>query len=219
MNSKVLSLALLCSALAMAVAPAAVQAQATTPPASSTNATPAGASAASKELVQRLLAQQRQGVERMALQMVEQPALQMMQGAAAAVQRVPAERREALARELQSDARKYVEDTYPAVRDRAVALMGSTLAPMLEERLTEDELREVLRILESPAHRKYQALAPELAQAMQRALVEQTRASVEPKVAALEQTMRRRIEPAAGPSGGPAGSAPAAAASRPAAKK
>jgi hypothetical protein len=215
MSSKVLGLALLLSALAVALVPSAVQAQATTPPTSSSGSPPAASSAASKELVQRLLAQQRQGVERLALQMVEQPALQMMQGAAAAVQRMPAERREAVARELQSDARKYVEETYPAVRDRAVALMGSTLAPMLEERLTEDELREVLRILESPAHRKYQALAPELAQAMQRALVEQTRASVEPKVAALEQTMRRRIEPAAGP----VGTAPAAAASRPATKK
>lgn len=160
-------------------------------------AAPAPVSAAKKELVAKVLQLQRPGIEAMARQMAEQPALQMLQSAGPALQRLPAEQRESVARELQADARKYAEDATAVVRERAVRLAPSTVGALLEERFTEDELREVVRLLESPVNRKFQAAAPDMQRALGEKLVAETRPLVEPKVSALQATMARRLEPAA----------------------
>jgi uncharacterized protein len=160
----------------------------------------APASAAKKELVARVLQLQQPGVEAMARQLAEQPARQLLQGASQGLQRLPAERREAVARDIEADVRKYVEEATPIVRDRAVALAPSTIGPLLEERFTEDELKQVIAMLESPVNRKYQGLGNEMQKAIAEKLIADTRGQVEAKVRALDQTVARRlgITPAAG---------------------
>lgn len=175
--------------------------------------TAAPASAAKKELVAKLLKLQQPGIEAMARQLVEQPARQMLQQASPAVQRLPAERREAVARDIEADVRKYFEESAPGVVARAVNLAPSTIGVLLEERLTEDELREVISILESPANRKFQGLAGDMQRAIGEKLIAETRGDVESKVRALDQTVARRLgitPPAAAASGArPAVPAPA----------
>lgn len=76
--------------------------------------------AGKKALVERLLKAQEPAHEMMARRLVEQPAALMMQQAARYVQtKVPADQREAIVRDLQAEARKYFEDTYPYVRETA----------------------------------------------------------------------------------------------------
>ncbi len=175
--------------------------------------TAAPASAAKKELVAKLLKLQQPGIEAMARQLVEQPARQMLQQASPALQRLPAERREAVARDIEADVRKYFEESAPGVVARAVNLAPSTIGVLLEERLTEDELREVISILESPANRKFQGLAGDMQRAIGEKLIAETRGDVESKVRALDQTVARRLgitPPAAAASGArPAVPAPA----------
>jgi hypothetical protein len=45
--------------------------------------------------------------------MAQQPAAMMMQQAAPVLQRLPAERREAVARDIEADVRKYTEEAVP----------------------------------------------------------------------------------------------------------
>ncbi len=161
-------------------------------------------SAAKKELVAKLLKLQQPGIENMARQMVEQPARQMLQQAGPALQRLPAERRDAVARDIEADVRKYFEESAPIVASRAVNLAPSTIGVLLEERLSEDELREVITILESPANRKFQGLAGEMQRAIGEKLIAETRSEIEGKVRALDQTVARRLgitPPAAAASG------------------
>ena len=122
------------------------QAQAPSPaPAPAPKPTPAASSAAKKELVAKILQAQKPGFEMTARRVVEQPAIQMLQQASQVIQqRLPAEKREPTFRELQADARKYVDDTFPQVRDQTIALSVSTIGPLLEQRMTESELRQVL---------------------------------------------------------------------------
>lgn len=165
---------------------------------------PAPVSAAKKELVAKLLKLQQPGIENMARQLVEQPARQMLQQAGPALQRLPAERREAVARDIEADVRKYFEESAPIVASRAVNLAPSTIGVLLEERLSEDELREVITILESPANRKFQGLAGEMQRAIGEKLIAETRSEIEGKVRALDQTVARRLgitPPAAAASG------------------
>ena len=128
-------------------------------------------SAAKKELVAKVLKLQQPGIEAMARGMAEQPAMQMMQKAGAALQRLPAERRDAVARDIEADMRKYAEETVPLVRERAVKLAPSTIGPLLEERFTEEELKQVIAILESPVNRKFQGMAPDMQRAIGEKLI------------------------------------------------
>jgi hypothetical protein len=186
--------------LTLALAATGVQAQTATPPASAAAAAKPAlpTSPAKKALVAKLLQLQQPGVEAMARQLAEQPALQMLQQSRPALQRLPAERREAVAKEIQADARKYAEEATPIVRDRAVKLAPTTIGTILEERLTEDELKQIIAILESPANRKFQAMAGDMQRALGEKLVAETGPLIEPKVRALEQSMRTRLEIPAG---------------------
>lgn len=182
----------LAAALAIALPLGALAQTAATPPAKpATTSSPA-----KKALVAKVLQLQQPGIEAMAKQLAEQPALQMMQQVGPALQRVPAERREAVAKEIQADARKYAEEATPIVRERALKLAPTTIGALLEERFTEDELKQVVALLESPINRKFQAMGPEMQRALGEKLVGETRGSIEPKVKALEQSIVKRLEPA-----------------------
>jgi len=164
-------------------------------------------SQAKKELVARMLQLQQPDVEAMARSLAEQPAMQLMQQAGQALQRLPAERREAAAKEIQADLRKYADEAVPLVRDRAVKLAPSTMGPMLEERFTEEELRQVVALLESPVLRKFQGVAGELQRALTEKVVAETKTEVEPKVRAMQQSVGKRLGLTAAPAAG--GAAPA----------
>jgi glucose/arabinose dehydrogenase len=169
-------------------------------------ATPAAASPAKKELVQKVLKLQQAGVESVATQLAEAPAMQLMQQAGAALQRLPADKREAVARDIQADVRKYADETVPPLRERAVKLAPSVLGPMLEERFSEDELKQLVAWMENPLSRKYAAMGSEMQRALAEKLAADARPSVEPKLQALQASLAKRLgitQPGA-PASGPA---------------
>ena len=167
----------------------------------------AQASQAKKELVARMLQLQQPDVEAMARSLAEQPAMQLMQQAGQALQRLPAERREAAAKDIQADLRKYADEAVPLVRDRAVKLAPSTMGPLLEERFTEEELRQVVALLESPVLRKFQGMAGDLQRTLTEKIVAETKTEIEPKVRAMQQSVAKRLGLTAAPAAG--GAAPA----------
>jgi hypothetical protein len=147
-----------------------------------------------KELVARMLVLQQPAIEQTAQAMVERPAMQMQQQAGLALQtRVPPEKREAAAKLVQEDLKKYVEETGPLVRQQAVKLAPSTIGALLEEKFTEDELKQLIAILESPVNRKYAQMGGEFQKALGEKLIAQTQSLVEPKVKALEQAVVKHL--------------------------
>jgi hypothetical protein len=176
---------------------------------------PAASSPAKKELVQRILKLQQGGVERLATAMTEEPAILLAERASQVIAaQVPKEKQEALAKEVQAELQKYLKDTVPQVRKSAQQLAPTTIGPLLESKFTEEELRQVAGILESPAYAKYQGLSSELQQALQVKLVADTRSTVEPRVQALEKAIGDKLK-AGTQATAPAGKTPAA---KPAAK-
>ena len=57
----------------------------------------------------------------------------VQQAGPALQQRVPADQRETVANEIQADLRKYVDETTPLVRDRAIKLAPSTIGAILAD--------------------------------------------------------------------------------------
>lgn len=149
---------------------------------------------AKKELIAKILQAQQAGIDGLARQLVEQPAVQLLQRAGAIVQqRVAADQRQAMANELQGDVRQFVEQTYPIVRARAQALAPTTIGPLMDEKMTEAELKEVLAVFESAAWRKFQTLAPEMQKALGEKLVADVKPQVETRLKALDAAMGKRL--------------------------
>ena len=162
-----------------------------------------------KAQVARLLKIQQPDFEGMGRAMAERPALAILDQAGVAMQtRVPPEKREVIGKEIQADVKKYLDEAVPLVRDRAVKLAPATVGVLLEEKFTEDELKQLVTFLESSTYAKYQQLGGELQKVLLEKLLADTRGTIEPKVKALDQTVAKRLGITA-----PAAPAPAKAAS------
>lgn len=191
-----------CKGLLAALALASSAAFAQAPAASA----PKAASPAKKALVAKILQLQQPAIENMARMMAERPAQAMLSQVGPIIQqRVPPEKRNDLARDIQADARKYADEVTPMLRERAVKLAPSTIGTLLEERFTEEELKQVVAMLESPVNKKFQQTAGDMQKALGEKLVAETQSAVDPKVKALEQQIVQRLNAA----GGPPASAPA----------
>ena len=200
-----------CALIALAALGVAGTAAAQAPPATPT-------SPAKKELIQRLLRLQQSDVEGFARTVVERPAAQMMREAGMALQQqsAPQEKREASARAIEAEVKKYVDEAYPIVRDRALKLAPSTIGPVFEARMTEDELKQLIAWLESATAKKYQSLAVDLRNTFSQKLVAEMPAVLDPKLIALDGKIRviLGVPPAGAPSAGSTAPAPARPASK-----
>ncbi len=154
----------------------------------------AESTAAKKELIAKLLLLQQPAIETLARSLAERPAAMMMQQAGMALQtRIAPEKREAIGKELQADAKKYLDEAVPLVSERAVRLAPTTIGAVLDEKFTEDEIRQIIAIVESPVNKKFTELGGQMQQALGEKLIAETQSLIEPKVKALEQSMIKRL--------------------------
>ena len=172
------------------------------------------ASAAKKELVQKILTLQQPGLETLSRNLVQQPAIAMMQEAGRALQQLPPDKREAAGKQIDADAKKYVDESVPLVRDRAIKLAPSTIGVALEEKFSEDELKQLVAWLEAPVTKKFAQLSPEIQSNFTQKLVADARPSIEPKLQALEGKVRTALGVPSAGSAGPAAAPASAAATR-----
>lgn len=168
-----------------------------------------------KDLIAKILQIQQPAIEAMSRGMAEQPAMVLLQRAGSVMQqRVPPEKREAMGKEIQADARKYVDEVLPLIRDRAVKLAPTTVGTLLDERFTEDELKQLVSVLENPAYRKYQQMDGEMTRSLQAKLVNELKATLEPKFKTFELAVAGRLGiPATAPAAPTTARPPAKAAS------
>ena len=176
--------------------------------------------AGKKELAQKILQLQQAEVESVARSIIERPAAQMMQEAGLAMQRqIPPDKREVMGRAIEAEVKKYVDEAYPLVRERALRIAPATIGATLEEKLTEDELKQIVAWLESPVNKKYQQLGPEMRNGFIQKLLADARPVVDPKVQALDGRIRAILGvPPATPAAPAASSGPPSRPAAPAAK-
>ena len=169
---------------------------------------------AKKELVARLLQLQQPGIENIARSIVERPAMQLMQEAGRVLQtQVSADKREAIGKAIDADVRKFVDESTPMLRERAVKLAPSTVGATLEEKFSEDELKQLIAWFESPVNKKFQQIGPEMQGALTQKVVAEASTLLQPKLQALEERTRAALGAAVGAR--PAASAPKATAPAP----
>ena len=169
--------------------------------------TTGGALAQTKsELVARLVALQQPGIENVGRTLAGQTSQRVLQAASQALPRVPADKREAAAKDVQADVSKFYDEVEPILRKRAAELAPATLTPLYQERFSEDELHQVIAWLESPVSKKFQQLDGEVGNTLAQKVVADTRGTIETRLKALEASLAKRLGmPGAAPAGGASG--------------
>lgn len=163
-----------------------------------TAAAPAAASPAKQELVQRVL--QLWHMENIGQSMLQVPVSDAVQQARAVLQgRAAADKRDAAMSEIAGEAKKFMDDSSPVVRASAQKLIPTTIAPLLAERFSEDELRQMVAILESPVKRKFETMLPEMQKTLGEGVAADTRAVIDPQLQDLKQRIGLRLRSAITP--------------------
>ncbi|WP_394756667.1 hypothetical protein [Rhodoferax sp.] len=169
----------------------------------------AESTAAKKELVNKVLLLQQPAIEQEAQALVARPVMMMLQRAEMILQsKVAADKREAVAKQIQVDVKQFEDEVVPMVRARSVSLAPSTVGALLDEKFTEDELKQLIAIIESPVNRKYLQMGGEIQKVLLEKLFEQTKPTIEPRMMALEQSISKHLGLPA-PSAGAANAKPA----------
>lgn len=169
-------------------------------------------------LINKLVQIQQPGIENVAKGVVQQMLGQLAQGVGQALQQQPAEKREALAKAIQGDISKFAEEAVALLKDRGQKMSGPTWTPLLDERFTEDELKQVLAWLENPVSRKYQQAALEMGNGLGPKMFNDVKATLEPKYRALEASIAKQLGITPRPPAPASAPAPAASAKPPAKK-
>lgn len=153
--------------------------------------------AAKKELINKVLQLYQPQMTAAAVQVAQRPVMQMMQQVGPAIQfRVPPEKREALVKAIEGDIKKYTDETVPALRDRVTKFAPSTVGAILDEKFSEDELKQLVAAMESPVVHKFGQLGPELARSLIDKVGPDARSTVEPKIAVMQQSVQSRMNAA-----------------------
>ena len=203
---------------ALALAASTAQAQAPAPaqaPASAAAPSPSS-TPAKKELVQKVLQLQQGAIEAISRGVVERPVVQLAQAAGTALQtQVPADKREAVGKSVDADLRRFIDESVPMLRERALKLAPSVFGTALEEKFSEDELKQLVAWLESPVNKKFQQSFPEVQAGFTQKLMAEAGPLLDPKLRALQQKLRTTFAAAAPASAGGASSVPRGAAPAP----
>lgn len=160
-----------------------------------------------KELVQKAVQLQLQAAESVGRGIALQTANQLLSAVAPALQAVSADKREATAKDLQAEVRKFLDDIEPTLRKRAAEAAPAALGGVLDAKMSEDELKVLIAWLESPVSKKFEQALPEMQQALSQKIVADTKPTVDARIKSLETALRKRLE-AAGVTLPPPASAP-----------
>lgn len=151
----------------------------------------APASAAKKELVQKVMALQLGDYDGLARNLIGQSVARMLPAIQQALQQqVPPEKRDSVGKAIDADIKKYVDESTPVVRQAAIKAAPSTIGTALEEKFSEDELKQLAAWLDSPVNKKFQQLGPDMQNGFMQKIVADVRPTLEPKTQSLEQKIR-----------------------------
>ena len=156
-----------------------------------------GVPPAKQALVQRVL--DKMGLESVGLQMLQTPVADMLRQSRVVVQsRVPADRQDALMKDITAEATKFVEQEAPALRTSTHAIVQSSVAPLLAQKFSEDELKQLAGILESPVLAKFETIVPEMKRAVGENVARAQGAQIQPKMTELQNRVGLKLRAAVG---------------------
>lgn len=137
-------------------------------------------------LIQRVLALWH--IEDTAITMAQRPATDALVQARIALQgRVSAQKQEATLKSIVGNVQKYIDETTPIVKAEGLRVKEPTLAPLLQQNFSEEELQQLIALFESPVKKKFETLIPQFERTFGEKVAENSRGEVDPKIQALSK--------------------------------
>ena len=164
-----------------------------------------------KDIIAKILKIQQPAIEALTMGVLSRPVNELAAKAAPQLRNVPEAKREAVAKQIDADLRKFLDDNAKPLVEKGVKLAPSTMGVALDEKFTEDELKQLLAWLESPVSKKFAESSQELQSLYTKKLIDDNGKQLDEKFTALQQNVAKQLGLEAGP-------APAASAPKPAAK-
>jgi len=167
-------------------------------------------SPAKKALIDKIVALQQQGMaESLAANIMQGPLSQLTQAGRSALQQVPAEKREATAKAMDAELKKFVDENLPYLKDKISKSVTATSSALLDERFNEDELKQVLAWAESPVSQKFGSATVELQKAVAQKVLTEAGPTLDGRFKALHATLAKQLGLPAPGASAPKGAAPA----------
>ncbi|MBO9685262.1 DUF2059 domain-containing protein [Roseateles chitosanitabidus] len=160
----------------------------------------ADSSPAKKDLIARILKLQQPAIEALTIGVLSRPVNELAAKAAPALRNVPEAKREAVAKQIDADLRKFMDDNGPGLVDKGKVLVPQTMGVALDEKFTEDELKQLVAWLESPVSKKFAESAQDLQTIYTKKLIDDNGKQLDEKFTALQQNVAKQL----GMDGGPA---------------
>jgi uncharacterized protein len=156
-----------------------------------------GVPPAKQALVQRVL--DKMGLESVGLQMLQAPVADLLRQSRVVVQsRVPADKQDATMKDITAEATRFVEQESPALRTSTHAIVQASVAPLLAQKFSEDELKQLAGILESPVLAKFESVVPEMKKTVGENVAKANAAQIQPKMTDLQNRVGLKLRAAAG---------------------
>lgn len=114
------------------------------------------------------------------------------------VDSIPQAKRPAAAQQMNAEMQKYNAENVRAIQAATDRLAPEVLVPALKQRFSEDELRQIVTFMESPAAKKYFSANPELGNLFAGKVAEATSANVKANMASFDKTATEIVHKAGG---------------------
>lgn len=151
-----------------------------------------------QQLVQRLL--ELWPVQNVGLTMLQAPLEDSLRQSRSMLQaRATPENQAAALKDIEGYVKEFMEKLSPVVLESAKKLIPTAVVPILSEKLTEEELRQVISILESPAKAKFEALVPDITKSLGQKIAAEEAPEISPKMAELQKRIGLRLREAVAP--------------------
>jgi hypothetical protein len=108
--------------------------------------------------------------------------------------RVTTDKRDAAMKDIGEIGRKTLEESTPIVRAAAKKLAPATAGAFLQEHFTDEELRQVIAMLESPVRKKFEKLLPQMQRSVGEAVAAETRPQVDPKLKEMGKAITDKMQ-------------------------
>jgi hypothetical protein len=136
-------------------------------------------------------------VEDVAISMAQRPAVGAMEQSSAALQgRVTEAKREATMKDISADVQKYIDGATPIARANALRLKEPVLAPLLAQNFSDEELRQLIALLQSPVKKKFEQLVPEFEKAYGTRIGAESSAQINPMIKSMSESIATKLRAA-----------------------
>ncbi|WP_423599612.1 DUF2059 domain-containing protein [Roseateles sp. MS654] len=146
-----------------------------------------------KDIIAKILKIQQPAIEALTIGVLSRPVNELAAKAAPQLRNVPEAKREAVAKQIDADLRKFLDDNAKPLVEKGVKLAPSTMGVALDEKFTEDELKQLLAWLESPVSKKFAESSQELQTLYTKKLIDDNSKQLDEKFTALQQNVAKQL--------------------------